>query len=89
MEIGYLYKKYQNIRRVNMEKMDINRDYHNNKRKLNKLRRKPYEDLDIEDKIFIFQLECKLHGDKVDTFYESKSEARRRKARRREHRRKK
>ena len=72
-----------------MEKMDINRDYHNNKRKLNKLRRKPYEDLDIEDKIFIFQLECKLYGDNVETYYESKGEARRRKARRRERRRRK
>ena len=69
--------------------MDINRDYHNNKRRLNKLRRKPYEDLDIEDKIFIFQLECRLYGDKVDAYYESKGEARRRKARRRERRRRK
>lgn len=69
------------------KKMDISRDYHNNKRKLNRLRRKSYEDLDIEDKIFIFQLECKLYGDKVDTYYESKGEARRRKARRRKVRR--
>ena len=67
--------------------MDISRDYHNNKRKLNKLRRKSYEDLDIEDKLFIFQLECKLYGDTVDTYYESKGEARRRKARRRKVRR--
>lgn len=72
-----------------MEKMDISRDYHNNKRKLNKLRRKPYEDLDIEDKIFIFQLECRLYGDTVDTYYESKGEKRHRTRRRREHRRKK
>ena len=63
--------------------MDINRDYHNNKRKLNKLRRKPYEDLDIEDKIFIFQLECRLYGDNVETYYESKGEKARKKAKRR------
>ena len=89
MEISYLFKKSKTFRRVNMEKMDISRDYHNNKRKLNKLRRKSYEDLDIEDKIFIFQLECRLYGDKVDAYYESKGEKRRRTRRRREHRRKK
>ena len=71
------------------KKMDISRDYHNNKRKLNKLKRKPYKDLDIEDKIFIFQLECRLYGDNVDTYYESKSEKKRRAKQRREHRRKK
>ena len=70
------------------KKMDINRDYHNNKRKLNKLKRKPYEDLDIEDKIFIFQLECRLYGDKVDAYYESKSEKKRRAKQRRDRRRK-
>ena len=63
--------------------MDISRDNHNNKRKLNRLRRKSYEDLDIEDKIFIFQLECKLYGDKVDTYYESKGEKKRKKRRER------
>ena len=68
--------------------MDISRDYHNNKRKLNRLRRKSYEDLDIEDKIFIFQLECKLYGDKVDTYYESKNEKKRRLKHRRDRRRK-
>lgn len=71
-----------------MGKMDISRDYHNNKRKLNKLRRKSYEDLDIEDKIFIFQLECRLYGDKVDTYYESKGEKKRRAKKRRERSRK-
>ena len=71
-----------------MGKMDISRDYHNNKRKLNKLKRKSYEDLDIEDKIFIFQLECRLYGDKVDTYYESKGEKKRRAKKRRERSRK-
>ena len=69
--------------------MDINnREYSNTQRKIRNLKRKRQQGLlDIEDQIYLFNLENSLDRDKRYDYYESKGEARRRKARRRKARR--